>query len=226
MWVKICGNTSLDDCLLAAELGADAIGFVFAAGKRTVTAAQVAPITEQLPHQVEKIGVFTSGNLAEMLDVVQEAGLTGVQVHSAPDYRLLEQLRAYFGDAGGRCSVIQVLPWYVDAPAVLQADVLRRQLEELARDGSADALLIDSRTQSAAGGTGMTFDWNAAREVFAAVDYRMIAAGGLTPENVSVAIETLRPWGVDISSGVEVSPGKKEPAKLEAFLRRAKETVQ
>ena len=89
MWVKICGNTNLEDAALAAELGADAVGFVFAASKRQVTAAQVAAITMHLPEEVERIGVFDSHDAGEIAAVAQEAGLTAVQLHGGLDEKLL-----------------------------------------------------------------------------------------------------------------------------------------
>jgi phosphoribosylanthranilate isomerase len=222
MWIKICGNTNLDDCLLAAELGADAIGFIFAHGKRLMTADRVAAITSQLPTFIEKIGVFTTTDYDTVVRTVETAGLTGVQMHSGPDYTLSERLRAYFGDAD-RCSVIQVLPWWTDRTAAEQREGFRAQAREVAEDGSADAMLIDSRTSQQSGGTGVTLDWAAAHAALQGVNYRVIAAGGLHAGNVAEAIQTLQPWGVDISSGVEGdTPGRKNPAKLQAFIDAAR----
>ena len=221
MWIKICGNTNLDDCLLAAELGVDAVGFIFAHGKRLVTAERVAAITAELPPHLEKIGVFTSLDYDAITRTVEEAGLTGIQLHNGPDYALAERLRAYFGDAE-RCSVIQVLPWWTDRTADTQRAAFTAQAREVAEDGSADALLIDSRTSHQSGGTGVAFDWNVAAEALSPVDYRVIAAGGLHAGNVGDAIHTLKPWGVDVSSGVEAEPGRREPAKLAAFVAAAR----
>ncbi len=222
MWVKICGNTNLNDCLLAADLGADALGFVFAKGKRTVTAGQVAAITVALPRHLDVIGVFTTMDYDGIVSTVEQAGLTGAQLHGPLDFRLLERLRLYFGDTSERCSLLQVLPWWTDVSAAAQRDAFRAEAEALAQDGSADAMLIDSRTRQSSGGTGHTFDWAAARTALVRVDYRTIIAGGLTPENVGNAIAALVPWGVDVVSGVEASPGRKSPEKLTDFLRLAK----
>ena len=109
MWVKICGNTNLEDCQIAVELGADALGFVFAEGKRTVNATQVAAITSQLPQHLDRIGVFMVHDYDEIVSTVQDAGLTGAQLHGRLDIRLLERLRLYFGDTSDRCSLLQVL---------------------------------------------------------------------------------------------------------------------
>ncbi|GAA3751612.1 phosphoribosylanthranilate isomerase [Terriglobus aquaticus] len=221
MWIKICGNTNLDDCLLAAELGADAVGFIFAHGKRLVTAERVAAITSQLPG-LEKIGVFTTLDYDTIVRTVEEAGLTGVQMHGGPDYTLSERLRAYFGDAE-RCSVIQVLPWWTDRTADQQRSQFTAAAREVAEDGSADAMLIDSRTAQQTGGTGIALDWAAAHAALRGLNYRVIAAGGLHAGNVADAIEMMQPWGVDISSGVETgTPGRKDPARLQAFIEAAR----
>ena len=223
MWVKICGNTNLEDCQIAVELGADALGFVFAEGKRTITATQVAAITSQLSHHLDKIGVFTVHNYDEIVSTVEQAGLTGAQLHGRLDFRLLERLRLYFGDTSKRCSLLQVLPWWTDVSVADQRDAFAIEAEAVAEDGSADAMLIDSRTRHTSGGTGLTFDWAAAKDALARVDYRTIVAGGLTPDNVGNAIAALHPWGVDVVSGVESQPGRKSPEKLREFLRRAKQ---
>lgn len=222
MWIKICGNTNLEDCLLAAELGADALGFIFAHGKRLVTAERVAAITTELPPFLEKIGVFTTLDYDIIVRTVEHAGLTGVQLHNGPDYVLSERLRAYFGDVE-RCSVIQVLPWWTDQTPDQQRAAFTAQAREIAEDGSADAILIDSRSQSKSGGTGVAFHWSAAHIALRQVDYRLIAAGGLHAGNVAEAVRTLHPWGVDVSSGVEdETPGHKNPAKLAAFVEAAR----
>ena len=223
MWVKICGNTNVEDCLLAADLGADALGFVFAESKRHVTAGQVATITAQLPQHVETIGVFTTTNYAQILQTAEDAGLTGVQLHGDIDFTLLERLRVHFGDADIRCRVLQVLPWWTDLAAGDQQEVFAAQARALAEDGSADALLIDSRTRHRSGGTGVTLDWVSAKNALRGIDCRIIVAGGLTPENVGEAIAELQPWGVDAVSGVEASPGRKSPEKLKAFLKQARQ---
>ncbi|WP_419804976.1 phosphoribosylanthranilate isomerase [Terriglobus sp.] len=217
MWIKICGNTDVNDCLLAAELGANALGFIFAHGKRLVTAERVAAITAELPPYLEKIGVFTTRDYDGIVRTVETAGLTGAQLHGPLDFGLSERLRAYFGDVD-RCAVIQVLPWWTDVSAELQREAFATEARESAEDGSADALLIDSRTQQQSGGTGVAFDWAAAKSALESVDYRLIAAGGLHAGNVATAITTLKPWGVDVSSGVELAAGRKDPQKLAAFI--------
>lgn len=222
MWVKICGNTNLDDCLRAADLGADAVGFVFAPGKRTVTAAQIAPIVARLPKAIDKIGVFTTRNFDSIVTTVQQTGLTGVQLHGPLDLSLARRLREEFGETVKGCSLFQVVPWWVDEPAAAQREAFAVEAEAAA-DDSVDAILIDSRTREAGGGTGRTFDWAAVRDALVHVRRPTIVAGGLTPENVSEAIGVLAPWGVDVASGVESAPGRKDHAKLAAFVDQARQ---
>lgn len=218
-WVKICGNTSLEDARLAVELGADALGFIFAESKRRVSPAQVASMAQHLPKHVERVGVVYSRDAAEIAAIVQEAGLTAVQLHGGIDLALVDRLRERLGSEVG---MIQTLHWVVGTDS---SEQLRSELREIAAAKTVDRVLIDSRVGAAGGGTGVSFDWKAARSVFeeASQNLRVIVAGGLRPENVAEAIRELRPWGVDVSSGVEASPGRKDPDKLATFLRVAKE---
>lgn len=217
MWVKICGNTRLEDCLLAAELGADAVGFVFAPGKRTVTAGQVAAITAQLPASVEKVGVFTAGDVGGIAMTAEVAHLTGLQLHGAPDRLLLESLAK-----ATPCKLIQVLHWHVDQPVQQQRDAFAAQVEQLNTWGLVSAVLVDSHTAAASGGTGTAFDWQAVAPLLLRAHSPVIAAGGLKPQTVAKAIAVLKPWGVDVSSGVERAPGVKDPDKMKVFLAAAR----
>ncbi len=230
MWVKICGNTNLEDAALAADLGADALGFIFAARKRQMTAAQVAAITPHLPEMVERVGVFDSHDAEEIAAAAQAAGLTAVQLHGGFDEALLEQLGPML--AASDVQIIQTLHWAVNGQtpnevshgAADPVDLLARQIEQVAAMGVADRVLIDSSVGATSGGTGMTFDWAVARRLFAAAPagVRLIVAGGLTPENVAQAIAGLGPWGVDVCSGVEASAGRKNPDRLARFLETAR----
>lgn len=217
MWVKICANTNLEDALLVADAGADAVGFVFAESVRRVTPAQVRAITPHLPASIEKYGVFVDTSLDEIVATVEECGLTGVQLHSSNDPNLGQKLRELFHTASGRArlGILKVIHYAGD---------LETQLREARLDDAVDAVLVDSRTATLLGGTGRTYDWHAARASFAGIAPRLhlIAAGGLNPDNVAEAIATLRPWGVDVATGVEASPGKKDPAKVKAFVENAR----
>jgi phosphoribosylanthranilate isomerase len=222
MWVKICGNTNLEDAVHAADAGADAVGFVFAASRRQVTAAQVAAITPHLPESVERVGVFDTHDAAEIASVAHESGLTAVQLHGGLDEALLEKLAHRLG----KVSVIQTLHWDVNAQVAAEERIalLAQNLERIASMGTVDRVLLDSKVGSAGGGTGIAYDWSAARAVFAAAPARLsvIVAGGLKPDNVAAAIMELKPWGVDVASGVESSPGRKDPALVEAFIKNAR----
>ncbi len=219
-WAKICGNTNLEDALLAIELGADALGFIFAASKRQVNAAQVATITQHLPKQVERVGVVESHDAEEIAGIVREAGLNAVQLHGGFDSALVMRLREVLG---GEVGIIQSLHWVVGADSSVK---LREELREIAATKLVDRVLIDSRVGNTGGGTGVAFDWKAARPVFeeASASLKVILAGGLGPENVGEAICELHPWGVDVASGVEAAPGRKDAARLAEFLRIAKAT--
>jgi phosphoribosylanthranilate isomerase len=216
LWIKICGNTSLEDALLAADAGADALGFVFAPSPRWVTAAEAAAIIAHLPKNIEKIGVFVDVGLDEIASTVLAAGLTGVQLHFEAEAALPAKLRERLGS---ELRILRVL--HFDAE---RANAVVAQLAAAAQDPNVDAVLVDSRTASATGGTGMAFDWATARKTLfgEAGQGRLVAAGGLNPENVAEAIATLRPWGVDAVSGVEAAPGRKDPAKVRAFVAAAR----
>jgi phosphoribosylanthranilate isomerase len=222
MWIKICANTNLDDAQLAAELGADAVGFVFAPSARRVTSAEVAKITPHLPTSVERVGVFHALDAYEIARAAHEAGLTAVQLHSGVDFALLHRLHKLFA---GQVSLIQTVHWEVGTEGG-SAAIVNAELRSIAADGLVDHVLIDSKVGAAIGGTGVSFDWDEARTIFeeAAPELKLIVAGGLRPENVSEAIQGLNPWGVDVASGVEDVPGRKSPEKLAAFIKKARES--
>jgi len=212
LWVKICGNTSLADAQLAVDAGADAVGFIFAPSPRQVTPAQVAEITSQLVGNAEKIGVFVDAGFAAIAATVQQCGLTGVQLHSQGDENLPAALRERFGPT---LRILQVLHY---------AETIAGPLQQAAANPAIDAVLVDSRTASAVGGTGIAFDWEAARKtVFSGHSgLKLIAAGGLNPDNIAHAVKLLQPWGVDVSSGTESVPGRKNPRKVYEFVTRAR----
>jgi phosphoribosylanthranilate isomerase len=210
VWVKICANTSLPDALLAAEAGADAVGFVFAPSPRQVTVQQVASIIPGLPSSIEKIGLFVDSSFEQIEAAVQSCGLTGVQLHFEGGEDLPAQLRHRFGTA---LRILHVLHY---SPGASQKAAL------LAGNKNLDAILVDSRTPTAIGGTGICFDWEAAASLFHRTGIKMIAAGGLSPSNVGEAISKLQPWGVDVASGVEATPGRKDRLKVREFVDNAR----
>ena len=217
LWIKICANTSLADTLLAAEAGADAVGFVFAPSPRRVTTVQVSAITPELPASVEKIGVFVDATVDEIEATVRACGLTGVQLHSEAGPDTPTQLRQRFGP---KLHILRVVHF---------GPLAAEQVAALARDVHVDSVLVDSRTATAVGGTGLAFDWQAAGTTIfqtTGVAHRLVAAGGLDPAKVAEAIATLHPWGVDVASGVEAAPGRKDPAKVRSFIANARAAAQ
>ena len=221
MWIKICGNRSLDDLQPSVEAAADAVGFVFAASPRHANAEQAASLTPTLPADLTQVGVFQSRDFAEISAAVRTAGLSGVQLHGGLDLALIENLRRGYGNS---LFLIQTLHWRVDDDPGSSEQALREQLRSVSRHRGADAILIDARTATALGGTGKTLPWPRLRDLIGgeAGKTRVILAGGLTPENVAEAIQTARPWGVDVSSGVERRPGSKDPARVRAFIAAAR----
>ena len=224
LWVKICGTTNLEDAQCAITAGADALGFVFAPSPRRVTPAQVAIITAQLPSEIELYGVFVHPSFAEILETVEAAGLSGVQLHASSEPMLTQRLREHFDASRGqnRVSILRVLHY----PA--NGESFESVLQTAEQDPAADGVLVDSRSGGARGGTGLRFDWQQARKTFLAArpHSRLIVAGGLRPENVQEAVATLCPRGVDVVTGVEASPGRKDLALVRAFIERARSAAR
>jgi phosphoribosylanthranilate isomerase len=215
LWIKICGNTSLEDARLAVEAGADAVGFVFAQSPRRVTVVEVAAITAQLPETIEKIGVFVDAGLDEIEATVRTCGLTGVQLHFEATLDFPARLRERLGPG---LRILRVVHYGAGTSGDIAAHAVNADV---------DGVLVDSRTVTLVGGTGVAFDWAEARgTVFGdARGLKLVAAGGLAPGNVAEAIAVLRPWGLDVVSGVESAPGRKDPAKMREFVHRARESA-
>ncbi|MBV9661481.1 MAG: phosphoribosylanthranilate isomerase [Acidimicrobiales bacterium] len=197
MFVKICGITSEDDALLAVAMGADALGFVFAPSPRQVAPQVAADIVKRLPPEVIAVGVFRDFAPQRVSDVAHAAGLRGVQLHGHEPPEDAQWLRAR-------------------VPVVIQAFAAGDARVRQAADYGATAILLDAPNP----GSAQLFDWSLAAEVPAG--QRVIIAGGLDQANVGAAIAHTRPWGVDVSSGVERSPGVKDPIKLREFIRAAR----
>ena len=213
-WIKICGTTNLEDALAAAEAGANALGFVFAPSPRRISPRDAAAITAALPSSVEKIGVFVNQSVELVLDTVEKAGLTGVQLHGQEDGGFARRLR----DHGG--------PQLRLVKAVSMSEVGEAKGKSFTvamGEGAArifSALLLDSGSGTKRGGTGTTFDWQEAAPMARLLGkkFRLIIAGGLNAQNVAKALRIFQPWGVDVVSGVEQAPGKKDLSKLRAFI--------
>ena len=201
--VKICGITQVDDALLASSAGADAVGFVFAESPRRVSAETGARIIAELPPFVTKVGLFVDETIARVATIFETCGLDALQFHG-------DETPEYCAEFCGRARVIK---------AFRMKD--RHVLEDLRGYARVDAFLLDSFSPAAKGGTGERFDWSLAIEA-KKCGKPVVLAGGLTVENVEEAVKTVRPYAVDVSSGVESKPGIKDPALLKEFIVRAK----
>ena len=200
MFIKICGTTSVEDALLAVSLGADALGFIFAESKRQVDVATVAAIVPQLPAETIAVGVFRNESAERILEIVNAAGLTGVQLHGSEGPEVAQALRDTIA------FLVQVFT--ADDPRLERLD-----------DYPIDAVLLDSSTP----GSGATFDWSKVADL--PQRHRVVLAGGLNAANVAKAVERVRPWGVDVVTGVEASAGRKDPDELAAFIETAKDAL-
>ncbi len=222
MWIKICANTSLDDSLMAADFGANAVGFVFAPSPRQVTVAQVAAITPHLPTKIERVGVF-AGSMPEDLEHIAQAaeqsGITAIQLHGAADLSFADALQQRLGSS---YTIIQTAHWRLDHNKSSEASV-STQLQELAAHSKPYRILVDAKVGSASGGLGVSFDWHRAQRVLASQpSLKVLIAGGLRPDNIAEAIAQLNPYGVDVASGVEHVPGKKDPEKVKRLIQIAR----
>lgn len=202
--IKACGMTRIEDALAAAEAGFDAVGLVFAESPRRVNPRTAREICSLLPSSVLRVGVFLGQTRAEIRGLMEYCGLDLAQLHEAGGTGLAEVF-------AGR-AVVAIRPH------------LPEDLDVLDGYRGAFAFLIDAWHPEMAGGTGITCDWTLAARVARAS--RVILAGGLSPDNVAEAITRVRPFGVDVSSGVETAPGIKDPALLRRFARAARSAFE
>jgi phosphoribosylanthranilate isomerase len=196
MFVKICGTTSEEDALLAVAMGADAVGFVFAPSPRQIAPQRAADIVKRLPPEILTVGVFRNETASRVVDIVNRAGLRAAQLHGDESPETARWVR-------------QRIPFLIQAFRAGDAAVAR------AADWGADAVMLDSENP----GSGLVFDWTLAE---APSRTRLILAGGLHADNVADAIKQVRPWGVDVVTGVEAEPGRKDAVKLRAFVAAAR----
>ncbi len=202
--IKICGITNPIDALHAVNSGADALGFVFyKQSPRNVSANIVKSIVANLPPFVLPVGVFVNEEAAVVRDTMDECGLALAQIHGDESAEYCEAL--------GR--------------PVLRGIRLRDRntfmaMAEYKGRARVRGFVLDAFSDTGYGGTGKTADWSLAKE--AAQSFSFLLAGGLTPDNVQEAIQHVHPYGVDVSSGVEATPGKKDPAKVQAFIQAVK----
>jgi len=215
-WVKICGMTNLEDALVAVEAGADAVGFVFyEKSPRCVTVETAREIVGKLPEKVEKIGVFVNESPAQVSAIAGNVGLTAVQFHG--DEHLNPEMYAIDRRV------------FLCIPAEWVAVAWRKRGKAIgsfmALPKNLGGIMLDSGAGGQRGGTGKPFSWREARVWVSLmnVETPVVIAGGLTSANVSEAIGILKPWGVDVVSGVEAMPRKKDPEKVRAFVKAVRE---
>ena len=198
---KICGITRIEDALAAVEAGADAIGFVFyAKSPRAVTFQQARSIIQALPPFVTTVGLFVNASRCELGELLDAVPLDLLQFH---------------GDE----SAADCEGWhrpYIKALRVKAGDDIAAACNAYA---SASGILLDTYVEGVPGGTGEAFDWSLIPQ---GLSKPIILAGGLTPDNVAAAVARVGPWGVDVASGVEAAPGKKDAAKMKAFVENAR----
>ena len=197
LFVKICGVTSESDAMLCVSFGADAVGFIFAPSVRQVSVQLAGDIAKRLPPEILTVGIFRDEAPQLVVEKVHQAGLGAAQLHGHESSQETAWVRARL-------------------PMVIKAFPAGDRTIRRFADFGADYLLIDGKSP----GSGEVFDWRLAEGV--SDSSRLIVAGGLGPENVAQAIAHLRPYGVDVDSGVEESPGRKDPLKVRDFIVNAR----
>jgi phosphoribosylanthranilate isomerase len=197
MWVKICGVTSEQDALLAVAMGADAVGFVFAPSPRQMRPSEVQAIVRRLPPEILTVGLFRDERAQRVVEIINQTNLKAVQLHGH--------------ESREDCGYVSVR-----VPIMIKAFVAGDERLSRAEEYGADIVLLDAPSP----GSGKVFDWRLAEG--APRSRRLVLAGGLDAGNVGEAIRTVHPWGVDVSTGVESSPGRKDPTKIRAFVQAAK----
>jgi len=200
--IKICGITNLEDALFAADCGANAVGFLFAKSPRQMKPDQVRKIIEKLPPFVAKVGVFVNEVPSHIAKLAKEVGLTAVQLHG-------EEIPEF-------CASLKPLSVIKGIRVKNEVDI-----KMLSAYDFVSAYLLDSFVQGKKGGTGKVFDWKLA---LLAKEHGkpVILSGGLTPVNILEALKKVQPYGVDVSSGVESKPGKKDKKKVKDFIQKVR----
>jgi phosphoribosylanthranilate isomerase len=200
--VKICGITDYGDASMAVELGADALGFIFAHSPRQVTPQKARDIISAIPPFAKTVGIFVNQDPIEINKIVRYCGLDLVQLHGdeSPDF----------------CN--ELMPYTIKALRIKNETSLRTAQ---AYRGKVRALLLDTYSKDKAGGTGEAFDWQLAIKI-KKLGIPIILAGGLGPSNIDGAISTVRPYAVDVNSGVEKRPGKKSHALIKDLMEKVK----
>jgi phosphoribosylanthranilate isomerase len=201
--VKICGITNAIDALAAIEAGANLIGFNFyAKSPRHITEAEAAKIRGQLPKKIQAVGIFVNSPVTEVTRLCRSLELDAAQLHGDESAEVVSEISS----SGRVIKAFRVEPDF--------------RLETLGEYPEAFAFLFDAAHTGQYGGTGRTTDWDVARR--AAVSHRIILAGGLNAENVAAAVRIVRPYAIDVASGVESKPGKKDHGRLREFIQEVR----
>jgi phosphoribosylanthranilate isomerase len=210
MRIKICGITQPEQGQAIAQMGATALGFICVpTSPRYVTSSQIAAVVKCLPKNVDRIGVFANAAVEEICQIVADAGLNGVQLHGDESSEFCQQLR-------------QTLP-EIEMIKALRVGNLEALEEAAGYSRWVDTLLLDAYHPQMLGGTGKTLDWTILEEFDPGCPW--LLAGGLTPDNVLEALTQVQPSGIDLSSGVERSPGDKDLNKVAQLFEKLKEVV-
>ncbi len=201
--IKMCGTTRMDDAQMAAALGVDALGFIFAEkSPRYISPELALEITRQVPPLITKVGVFVDGNLQEIEEIVYYLGLNGVQLHGGESPSFCEKLAS----AMPSCTVLKAM----------RVGKHSRPSDFSSYKDTVKGFVLDTYVEDKEGGTGETFDWNIVKKL--QIRHPYILAGGLNPENIRSALEIAAPFGVDVNSGVEDAPGMKNYQSLKRFM--------
>ena len=200
--VKICGITNYEDATIAVDLGATALGFIFADSPRQITPQKARDIIHAIPPFVKTVGVFVNEGPTEIKEVVHYCGLDLVQLHG--------------DESPGLCR--ELMPYTIKALRIKDASSIQ---SSLAYQGKVRALLLDTYAKDKAGGTGSTFDWRLAIKI-KELGIPIILAGGLGPSNIDGAIRTVKPYAVDVNSGVEECPGKKSHMLMKDLMKKVR----
>ncbi len=219
IWIKICGNTNAEDAKLAVELGADALGFIFSPSPRRITPIDASRIIAQMDPRIETVGVFVNQPASVILATARRAGLSAVQLHGDEDPKGVGTLRALAAREKMELKIYKAVRMSTIDDSFSWDPQASKMLA---------AMVLDSGTPIQRGGTGRSFDWDEAAPLVKLLSRRakIIIAGGLNPGNVVRAISLFNPFGLDVVSGVERQPGKKDPEKLRAFFEAVHSSAQ
>ncbi len=212
--IKICGITNEEDALLAVNAGADAIGFIIDVPVKTprkINLDRARKISMTIPPFVSTVAVLMPKTVGEVEKIINELNPSAIQLHGNEPPEFISEIKEKIKDS---VKLIKVIHIYKSGE--VSDPEKYKEYKDLV-----DAILLDTQTQKMVGGTGEIHDWKLSKEIQARFDIPTILSGGLNPENVKSAIEAVRPYAVDVSSGVEILPGKKDPVKVKKFVQNA-----